>query len=206
MARHITPGNLLIASTIEVDRMDREEWPNVFIVILNWNGWEDTIECLESLYDISYPNYNVVIVDNDSQDDSLARIRAYARGEVVVESASLPYDCRKEPLSVTNYTRREAEDIQATTLSKKLVRGNRNKASNGSLVIIQNEQNSGYPEGNNIGMRYALKASADYVLLLNNDTVVDKYFLSELVRAADKDARIGVIGPKIYWYDVPNVI
>jgi GT2 family glycosyltransferase len=185
--------------------MDRIEWPKVFIIILNWNGWEDTIECLESLYNISYPNYDVIIVDNNSQDDSLARIRAYARGEVAVESASLPY-CRIEPLHVTNYTRREAEDIQATILSKKLARESRNRVSNAALVIIQNEQNFGYPEGNNIGMRYALKASADYVLLLNNDTVVDKHFLTELVRAADTDASIGVIGPKIYWCDAPNVI
>ena len=186
--------------------MDGVVWPKVFIIILNWNQGEDTIECLESLYSISYPNYDVVIVDNDSQDDSLARIRAYARGEVSVESAFLPYNCRIESLQVTNYTRREAEDIQVTTLSKKLADEHRNKASNGSFVIIENEQNFGYPEGNNIGMRYALKASADYVLLLNNDTVVDKHFLTELVCAAEEDANIGVIGPKIFRYDVPNVI
>jgi hypothetical protein len=186
--------------------MDRVEWPKVFIIILNWNGWKDTIECLQSLYHISYPNYNVVIVDNDSQDDSLARIRAYARGEAVIKSVSPPHNCRTEPLQVTICTRREAEDLPVTTLSKTLPGEGSNKASNGSLLIIQNEQNFGYPEGNNIGMRYALKASADYVLLLNNDTVVDKYFLTELVRAADKDASIGVIGPKIYWYDEPNVI
>jgi GT2 family glycosyltransferase len=185
--------------------MDGVEWPKVFIIILNWNGWGDTIECLESLYSISYPNYDVVIVDNDSHDNSLARIGAYARG-TCAESASRPYGCRTGPLHVTNYTRREAEDIPATTLSKKLARESRNKASNGSFVIIQNEKNYGYAEGNNIGMRYALKASADYVLLLNNDTVVDEYFLTELVRAADRDASIGVIGPKIYWYDAPNVI
>src|SRR5665647_2142068 len=114
--------------------MDHVESPKVFIIILNWNGWEDTIECLESLYAISYPNYDVVIVDNDSQNDSLARIRAYARGEGAVESARLPYNCRIGPLHITNYTRREAEDIQVMTRSKKLARESRNKASNGSLV------------------------------------------------------------------------
>ena len=70
--------------------MDGVRWPKVTIIIINWNGWEDTVECLESLYNISYPNYNVVIVDNDSQDNSLARIKAYARGEVAVKSAFLP--------------------------------------------------------------------------------------------------------------------
>jgi len=189
---------------LNVDRM--VEWPKVFIIILNWNGWEDTIECLDSLHNISYPNYDLIIVDNDSQDDSLARIRAYARSELAVESASRIFNCRIEPLHVTTYTRLEAEDIQVATLHKKLAAQSRNETSNASLVIIQNEQNFGYPEGNNIGMRYALKASADYVLLLNNDTVVEKHFLTELVRAADNDASIGVIGPKICFYDAPNTI
>jgi GT2 family glycosyltransferase len=181
-------------------------WPKVFVIVLNWNQGEDTIECLESLYGNNYPNYDVVIVDNDSQDDSIARISAYAKGEVAVESPFLPYSCRTESIQVINYSRREAEDIQVTTLSKKIAEEGRNKASNRSLVIIENEQNFGYPEGNNVGLRYALKASADYVLLLNNDTVVDKHFLTELVCAADKDASIGVIGPKIFRYDLPNVI
>ena len=201
-----TLRNFLIACTIDLDRMDAVAWPRVCIIILNWNGGEDTIRCLESLRSISYPNYNVIVVDNDSQDDSLARIRAYAIGEVPAESAFLPYHSRDEPLNVTNYTRRDAENIQITTLSKKLATESSNKASNGSLIIIQNEKNFGYPEGNNIGMRYALKASADYVLLLNNDTVVDRFFLTELVHAADRDASIGVIAPIIYWYDAPDVI
>ena len=42
---------------------------NVSIIILNWNGWQDTLECLESLYDIDYPDYNVIVVDNGSKDE-----------------------------------------------------------------------------------------------------------------------------------------
>lgn len=37
--------------------------PKVSIIILNWNGWRDTIECLESLYQITYPNYDVIVMD-----------------------------------------------------------------------------------------------------------------------------------------------
>lgn len=186
--------------------MDDVKWPKVFVIILNWNGGEDTIECLESLYNISYQNYDVIIVDNHSRDDSLARIRAYARGDVTAKSTSLSHNYRSEPLTVISYTRLETEDSQLIVLSEKLATEGGKEASNRSLIIIQNEQNFGYSEGNNIGLRYALKASADYVLLLNNDTVVDKHFLTELVRAADKDASIGAIGPKIYWYDTPRVI
>ena len=43
--------------------------PKVFIIILNWNGWEDTKECLESLDRVAYDNFEVVLVDNGSKDN-----------------------------------------------------------------------------------------------------------------------------------------
>lgn len=60
--------------------------PRVSIIILNWNGWKDTIECLESLYRIDYPNYDVIVVDNGSQDDSIQKIKEYAKGKIKVNS------------------------------------------------------------------------------------------------------------------------
>ncbi len=50
------------------------------MIILNWNGWKDTVECLESLYNINYPNYDVVLVDNASNDDSIQKIEKYCKG------------------------------------------------------------------------------------------------------------------------------
>lgn len=52
--------------------------PLVSVVVLNWNGANDTLACLDSLAELTYPNFNVVLVDNGSTDDSLARLRAYA--------------------------------------------------------------------------------------------------------------------------------
>jgi len=79
--------------------------------------------------------------------------------------------------------------------------------SNRNLRIIRNEKNYGFAEGNNIGMRYALKAlNPNYILLLNNDTVVETDFLTELVKVAESNTRIGIVGPKIYYYDKPNKI
>lgn len=51
--------------------------PLIHIVVLNWNGADDTIACLDSLAALTYPNFNVVVVDNGSSDDSLARLRPY---------------------------------------------------------------------------------------------------------------------------------
>jgi GT2 family glycosyltransferase len=75
------------------------------------------------------------------------------------------------------------------------------------LILIKNSENVGYAEGNNIGIKYALNnLNPDYILLLNNDTVVDKHFLVEMLKVAESDDKIGITGPKIYYYDDPNRI
>lgn len=51
--------------------------PKVTIIIVNWNGWRDTIECLESLYQLNFPNYRVIVIDNSSQDESVERNRSH---------------------------------------------------------------------------------------------------------------------------------
>jgi GT2 family glycosyltransferase len=49
--------------------------PKVYVILLNWNGWSDTLECLSSLQRLNYPNCRVIVVDNGSTDDSASRIR-----------------------------------------------------------------------------------------------------------------------------------
>jgi len=50
--------------------------PAIWIILLNWHGWQDTIACLDSLVSLDYTNYRVLVVENGSTDDSVARIRA----------------------------------------------------------------------------------------------------------------------------------
>lgn len=175
--------------------------PKVSIIILNWNGWEDTIECLESIYQIDYPNYNVIVVDNGSEDESIKNIKDYAEGKANVASKFFEYTPENKPIKVFEYEREEAE-----------AGGGKGKEmedlpSNRKMVIIKNGENYGFAEGNNIAMRYALKAlNPDYILLLNNDTVVDPEFLTELVKVAEGDEVLGIAGPKIYYYDEPKRI
>jgi len=74
------------------------------------------------------------------------------------------------------------------------------------VEIVVNETNLRFAGGNNAGIRHALEKGAEYVLLLNNDTVVDAEFVSHLVNAAEKDAGVGMAGPKIYYYSSPRQI
>lgn len=166
--------------------------PRVSIVILNWNGWEDTIECLQSLYELVYPNYDVVLVDNGSTDGSIDKIKAYCRGELTPKSKYFDAKGHKMHVSVEEYTEGHA---RSTDVEK-------NMDGHYKLTIIRNGKNLGFAEGNNVGIRYALTAfNPEYVLLLNNDTVVDSEFLNELIGTAEKDISIGFAGPKVYYYD-----
>ena len=172
----------------------------VSIIILNWNGWGDTIECLESLYKITYPSYDVIVVDNGSEDKSIEKIREYCKGEIKVESKFLKYDPSNKPIKILEYTREETE---AGGKEKEIA----DLPSNKKLIIIKNERNYGFAEGNNIAMRYALKVlKFDYVLLLNNDTVVDKGFSDELIKVTESNEKIGIVGPVIYEYLKQNEV
>lgn len=75
------------------------------------------------------------------------------------------------------------------------------KAKNNSdlppFEILENEKNLGFGGGVNIGIKKALKANAEWILLLNNDTVVSPDFLEILLSAAEKDKKIGLLNPKI---------
>lgn len=125
----------------------------VTIIILNWNGKEDTIECLESLKQITYPNYEILLVDNGSTDGSV------------------------------KYFKEHYKEIE----------------------IIENKENLGFAEGNNIAIKKAIERRTDYLLLLNNDTTVDPEFLTKLVNVAESNPKAGILGPKIYYYDSKRI-
>ncbi len=69
-----------------------------------------------------------------------------------------------------------------------------------NVELIVNHANLRFAGGNNVGIRHAFEHGTEYVLLLNNDTVVDGGFLTQLVRAAEKEKTIGMVGPKIHYY------
>ena len=71
---------------------------------------------------------------------------------------------------------------------------------------IELDSNLGYAAGNNFGLEYALEEGADYILVLNNDTLVDKGMLRELVAFAETNEEIGMIGPKMYCYQPEDTI
>ncbi|MFH1039486.1 MAG: glycosyltransferase family 2 protein [PVC group bacterium] len=74
------------------------------------------------------------------------------------------------------------------------------------VEIISSPVNRGFAGGNNLGIEKALAAGAGYVCLLNNDTVADPRFLSELLKAAERHPRAGILGPRVYYRSRPDVV
>ena len=117
---------------------------SVSIILVNWNGKDDTVECIDSIYkNTNHKNYEIILVDNASSDDSVKILK------------------RKFP----------------------------------KVKIIENKENLGFSKANNVG---ANKSKSKYLVFLNNDTIVEKNWLSRLLKDI-KDKEVGIVMPKIIY-------
>jgi GT2 family glycosyltransferase len=121
--------------------------PVVWAVVLNWNGFDDTTLCIQSLKQADYPSLSIVIVDNASSDGSDRALE------------------ERFP----------------------------------EVPLLKHSSNDGYSAGNNIGIRYAMEHGADYVLVTNNDVVVEPEFLTPMVGILGRDASIGIVTCKAFF-------
>lgn len=137
----------------------------VAVVILNYKNWQDTIECLESVLKITYAPYRVIVVDNDSQNGSLDQVEKWLNARQI------------RPLRLTQQ-QSEKGDFDSNP-----------------VVLIQSVSNRGYAAGNNIGIRWAMRAGSPYVLILNNDTIVQDDFLEPMADFLDKNPDTAMVGP-----------
>lgn len=126
----------------------------IYIILVNYNGYRDTIECVKSIERIKHNNYKIVIVDNASTNNSVEYI----------------------------------------------------KNSLKECILIESKQNLGFAGGNNIGIKYAINNGAEYVLLLNNDTLVETDFLDNMIASFENKENVGVVGCKIMYYPEKNII
>src|SRR3954447_4480775 len=130
------------------------EHPHVAAIVLNWNGRDDTLACLESLATSDWPRLTMIVVDNASEEEI-----GPALGERFPDA-----------------------------------------------ILLRNASNLGFAGGMNAGTRRALELGADYVLLLNNDTVVDPGMVRELVEAARGRPDAGIVSPLEFFRDSPEIV
>lgn len=172
--------------------------PRVSIIILNWNRWKDTIECLDSLFRADHQNCEVLVLDNGSEDDSLVKIKEYCDERIRYQGGT-PENLqvlRQEDLDM------QTDEIMAGGIDKVPREVFARISGCCEIALVGCDKNYGFAEGNNIAIRLFLRRTVpDYFLLLNNDTIVDPHFLAELVDVAESDSRIGFVGPKVLRHD-----
>lgn len=174
---------------------------SVYIIILNWNGWQDTIECLESLQFLDYSNYRIVLLDNGSTDRSLEKIGAWAANQIKVESDLIPQS-REKNVRIINYDRKTGESGGLYCDESNLA----HLPGSEILTVIENGENVGFAAGCNVGIRYAIASGANYIWLLNNDTVVEQKSLSYLVDLLETNSEYQGVTGQIRLYDKPSTI
>jgi GT2 family glycosyltransferase len=172
--------------------------PHVSIIILNWNGWKDTIECLESVLKLDYPYFNIILIDNNSLDDSINQLISWAEGNNGIEINSLfdtiIYPLEKKPVS---YYVDEMSSYEKNKINKK----------DAKILIIKSDNNIGFARACNKGMEIARSFyQSDYYLLLNNDTIVKKDTLTNLITILEKNKSIGAAQATIYNYSQARLI
>jgi GT2 family glycosyltransferase len=175
--------------------------PPVHVLLVNYNGWQDTVECLESVFRLDYPDFRVIVCDNGSPNGSLERLKAWADGRLVPEPAEsetlrhLSSPPGRKPVPYREYDRADAE------------RGGSVLPEHARLLFVQTGENLGFAGGNNVGLRYLLACGATgFVWLLNNDTVVAPDALRRLVEVAESDEMIAVVGARLLHYSRPDAV
>jgi protoporphyrinogen oxidase/GT2 family glycosyltransferase len=126
----------------------------IMTVVLTYNHYDDTQECLQSVFALQGSQSQVVLVDNGSDDGTPERVR---------------------------------QEFPA-------------------VHVIENRQNLGVPAGYNVGFQYAMDQGADYILMLNNDTILPAELLSELLSVAEKDPQTGVVMPKVLYHGASDKV
>lgn len=169
----------------------------VWVVLVNWNGWQDSIECLESLFRQHHGRFTAVVCDNDSSDGSVEQIRRWAAGEQAWTPPSGPLASLTTPPLPKPLPHAVIDDPAA------YVPG----ADSPPLLIVRTGGNLGFAGGNNVGIRLALRdPGCDFVWLLNNDTVVPPDCLTQMLATAQADPKVGITGPTVAFYRDPDVI
>ena len=184
--------------------------PKVCIILVNYCGWVDTIECLESVLRMNYDNYQVVVVENDSKDNSIEYLKLWAEGNLDIichhqyTLKDLSFPPVPKPVQYREYNRKRGEQGGLQEFA--------NNSSNlqslsASLVFINSGENLGFAGGNNVGLRYALKdEDFQYAWLLNNDTVVEPNALKKMLERLQEKRSAGMCGSTLRYYYYPDAV
>ncbi|MBW1900175.1 MAG: glycosyltransferase, partial [Deltaproteobacteria bacterium] len=149
------------------------------IIILAYNQLEYTKKCLESIFKYTKEPFELIVVDNGSTDGTVQyleklRNRYDSNGHEEKAGVATPKGRKKKG---------EKKKARTTDALNHVCEG---------IKVIKNHENLGFAAGNNQGIS---AARGNYILLMNNDVVVTPGWLGRLITCAERDQKIGIVGP-----------
>jgi GT2 family glycosyltransferase len=165
--------------------------PRVAVVILNYNNWQDTLACVESVLAGSVAPAWTIIVDNASANDSIRWFRHWAAGnlEFVLPEFGVAAGAPK-PLPLL--------DLREGVIPP--------APEDGAVALVRRAKNGGYAAGNNAGIVPALAWGADAVWILNNDTVVCEDALQAMRDRLFSKSRPGLCGSLVRYMEGDGLV
>ncbi len=127
----------------------------VSIIVVNYLEPDLTIKCVESIKNNNHDNFEIIIIDNGSTENTNRILQ---------------------------------------------------KVLDGKTKLVNCRKNLGFSEGANLGFKHALQGNAKYIMVINNDTTVDKSFIQPLIDTIKSDSYTAAVAPKIYYQKTPNII
>jgi GT2 family glycosyltransferase len=170
----------------------------VYIIIVNFNNFNDTIEGLESLLKSAHSNFQIFVVDNSTSDTSIQYLHNWAKGNVhpaiTTKFNHLVFPAEVKPINHVILS--EADFLATTGLFE-------------SKITFIRATNNGFAAANNLVLKYLTNTAepGSFIWLLNNDTVVEKNTLTNLLNFYhDKKDKKYIVGPLLRNYNEPNLI
>lgn len=171
------------------------------IIIVNWNAWQDTIQCIQSCSQLAEFSASIIVVDNGSTDGSMQRLVEWVEGSKTMPSGSdQNHSLMDFPKSIFGFVTKGSEQalnnlIQEQGLQEK------------GLYIVAGPSNLGFAGGVNVGLSLALAdPKVEFCWLLNNDTKVDSQALTSLLSHMNKHPNVGICGSTLLYMDRPQLI
>lgn len=162
------------------------------IIVVNYQGYKDTIECLETVFKLESVDFCVLVVDNSDDNDSILCLTKWANESTAIIDTKFPeilFPIINKPIPFDLF---REEDIKNSFIKSK-------------LTIIR-AKNRGFAAANNIGLKIGLKNGFSHFWLLNNDTVVERNSLKELLSFQLMNPNMGIIGCKLFFYNNPQML
>ena len=153
--------------------------PSVAATILSWNDWKNTTELLETIFKSDYNNFDVIVVDNNSDIEDFEKLLNW---------------CKRKKIKINRI------NFKPKTAHKKKVGKNLYIYRNTKVANIPFAKNLGNTKAYNKGINFALKNKYDYIVKLDCDFLITKNFISGMVKTLKENKNVAAVSPKIYYY------